>query len=448
MTVDLVITDAKLYIHGLVINGGIAVDQGRIVAIGKEPGLPRGDSTIDAGGRLLLPGLIDVHVHFREPGRTHKEDFLTGSSAAAAGGVTTVVDEPNVEPPTTTLNTLEEKKRLARKSMVDYSFSVGLNPHNLDLIPEFVSRGIRSFAIFDEMEGPDLDIPDAGTLLEALRAIGESGGLASLNARHADLRAELRERVRAAGGRSIESYAHASPPLTEALGAARSLLLSRDLGLDVHLREITSTKSVMILEAFKTSRASAEVTPNHLLLTADDAESLGPYAQIPPPLRAKEDVQELWDALNRGTIDIIASDHAPHTREEKDRGLEDIWESPPGLPGVETMLPLLLTQVNQGRMSLRRLVEVTSENPARVFGFQHRKGALKVGFDADLVLIDMHREDVIRGDRLHSKISWTPFEGRKVRGVPVMTVVRGEVVMEDGEVVGSEGHGSFISVPR
>jgi len=443
-----VINDAKLFINGLVVEGGIAVDEGRIMAIGREPGLPRGDSTIDAGGRLLLPGLIDVHVHFREPGRTHKEDFLSGSRAAAAGGVTTVVDEPNVDPPTTTLDTLEEKMRLAGKSMVDYSFSVGLNPRNLDLIPEFASRGIHSFAIFDEMEGPELDIPDAGTLLEALRTIGGSGGLASLNARHADLRTELTGRVRGAGGRNIESYADASPPLTEALGAARSLMLSRDLGLDVHLREVTSTKSVMILDAFKTSRVSAEVTPNHLLLTKDDAESLGPYAQIPPPLRAKEDVQGLWDALNRGTIDIIASDHAPHTREEKDRGLENIWESPPGLPGVETMLPLLLTQVNRGRMSLGRLVEATSENPAQVFGFQHRKGALRVGFDADLVLVDMHREEVIRGDRLHSKVSWTPFEGSKVRGVPVMTVVRGEVVMEDGEVVGSEGHGSFVSVAR
>lgn len=444
MKVDLVVTNAKLFLDGLIIDGGIAVDKGKIVAIGKESSLPIGDSIIDAGGRLLLPGLIDAHVHFREPGRTHKEDFLTGSMAAAAGGVTTVVDEPNVDPPTTTLIALEEKKRLAAKSMVDYSFSIGVNPHNLDLIPKFVSEGIRSFAIFDGMEGPELDISDAGTLLDALKVIRKSGGLASLNARYADLRTELKQKVRKAGGRGIEDFARASPPLTEALGTARSLLLAQDLGLDMHLREVTSTQSIGILEAFKAPRVSVEATPNHLFLTEEDAKRLGPYAQIPPPIRTKNDVQELWAALNRGTIDLIASDHAPHTREEKDRGLGDIWESPPGLPGVETMLPLLLTQVNQGRMSLRRLVEATSETPARVFGFHGRKGALKVGFDADLILVDMNRKEIIRGDRLHSKIKWTPFEGRKVRGIPVMTIVRGEIVMEDGEIVGAAGHGSFL----
>jgi dihydroorotase (multifunctional complex type) len=268
--------------------------------------------------------------------------------------------------------------------------------------------------------------------------------LASLNARYADLRTELKQKVRKAGGRGIEDFARASPPLTEALGTARSLLLSQDLGFDMHLREVTSTQSIGILEAFKAPSVSVEATPNHLFLTEEDAKRLGPYAQIPPPIRTKNDVQELWAALNRGTIDLIASDHAPHTREEKDRGLRDIWRSPPGLPGVETMLPLLLTQINQGRMSLRRLVEATSETPARVFGFHDRKGALKVGFDADLILVDMNRKEIIKGDSLHSKIKWTPFEGRKVRGIPVMTIVRGEIVMEDGEIIGTAGHGSFL----
>ena len=193
---------------------------------------------------------------------------------------------------------------------------------------------------------------------------------------------------------------------------------------------------------------SVEVTPNHLFLTAEDAERLGPYAQVPPPIRTRENVQDLWNAVNRGIIDIISSDHAPHTREEKNRGFKDIWESPPGLPGIETMLPLLLTEINLRRMSLKRLVEVTSEGPARIFGFSDRKGALKVGFDADLVLVDLHKKQLIKGNKLHSKIKWTPFEGKKVIGLPVMTIIRGEVVMEEGKIVGLPGYGSFLPAIR
>ncbi len=450
MSVDLVIVNSRIFTDGLIVEGGIAVDEGRIVAIGKELTLPKADKRVDAGGNLVLPGLVDVHVHFRDPGRTHKEDFLTGSMAAAAGGVTTVVDEPNNTPTTTTLRALREKKRIgAAKSIVDHSFSVGLNPRNLDRIPAFMDEGVIAFDVFDEMEGPSLDIPDTGTLHEAMNRVKEAGGLCCLNCREAGLRTSLTKRLRDAGRRGIEAYAESSPPLEEALGAAKHLLLAESVGVKTHLREVSASSTVMVLDRLKPETGfTVEVTPNHLLLSTKDAEMLGPYSQIPPPLRAREDNEALWSALNLGVIDIIASDHAPHTREEKDRGLEDIWGSPPGLPGVETMLPLMLTQVNGGRISLQRVVEATSELPAKIYGLYPGKGAIRLGFDADLVVVDLKREGVIRGDSLHSKIDWTPFEGWGFKGMPVMTFVRGVKVMEEGEVTVQPGHGAFTTARK
>jgi len=449
MTVDLVIKNAKIYIGGVVLDGGIAANDGKIIQIGKEPHLSRGDREVDAAGCLVLPGLVDVHVHFRDPGRTHKEDFHTGSRAAAAGGVTTIVDEPNTTPPTTTAETLEDKIETADgRSLVDFSFSVGLNPGNFENISGFASTGVSSFAVFDEMEGPLLDIPDAGTVLKALNAIRAAGGLASLNCRYAGLRTWFTRKARSTGGKDMASFSEGSPPLTEALGAARNLLLAEEAGVDVHLREVSSSATLAVLEVMKTERVTSETTPNHLLLTREDAERLGPYAQIPPPLRSKDDAESLIAALNSGLIDVVASDHAPHTDEEKQRGFTDIWDSPPGLPGIETMLPLLLTQVDSGRLSVERLVKATSEVPARTFNLYPRKGAIRLGSDADLVVVDPHLKTVIRGETLHSKVHWTPFEGWDVVGLPVMTVVRGEVVYEEGEICGSPGWGSFIPAAK
>jgi len=446
---DLVIWNSKIYLGGVIIEGGIAANRGKIVAIGKEPHLPRGDREVDAHGNLVLPGLVDVHVHFRDPGRTHNEDFYSGSRAAAAGGVTTVVDEPNTTPPTTTPETLADKIRTAdERALVDFSFSVGLNPGNLNDIPDFASTGVSSFAVFDEMEGPLLDIPEAGTLLEALDAIRAAGGLAALNCRYAGLRTWFTRKARSAGGKDMASFAEGSPPLTEAIGAARNLLLTGEAEVDAHFREVSSSATLAVLERMKTGRVTAETTPNHLLLTRDDAERLGPYAQIPPPLRSKHDAESLMTALNNGLIDIVASDHAPHTDEEKQRGFQDIWDSPPGLPGIETMLPLLLTQVRRGRLSLERLVQATSEAPAKAFNLYPLKGVIRVGSDADLVVVDPNVKTVIRGKDLHSKVHWTPFEGWEVVGLPVMTVVRGEVVYEEGETCGSPGWGRFIPAAK
>jgi dihydroorotase (multifunctional complex type) len=295
------------------------------------------------------------------------------------------------------------------------------------------------------MEGPQLDIPDAGTLITALEAIKRAGGVASLNCRHAPLRAWLTRRIRGQRRNDIRAYSDASPPLEEAIGAAEVLHLARAVGIRIHVREVSTSASLAILDRWKTGNITAEVTPNHLLLTTEEALRLGPCAQIPPPIRSRSDSDALWAILNKGTIDVIASDHAPHTRAEKDRGLKDIWESPPGLPGVETMLPLLLTQVNQGRINLRRLVKLTSENPAKAFRMYPRKGVMRVGSDADIAVVDIHERWRIKGDDLRSKVRWTPFEDWDVQGRVAMTVVRGEVVYDiDEDFFAKPGNGNFV----
>jgi dihydroorotase (multifunctional complex type) len=450
LIVDLVIKNAKVFYQGEFLEGGVAANGGKIVAIAKEPHLPRADRVIDVKGNLVIPGLVDIHVHMREPGRTHKEDYSSGSRAAAAGGVTTFIDEPNTTPPTTTMEELERKQRLAgRKSIVDFSFSMGLNPGNLEEVPRFTESGIASFAVFDEMEGPQLDIPDAGTLITALKAIKRAGGVASLNCRHAPLRTWLTRRIKRHRGKDICAYSEASPPLEEAIGAAEVLHLARAVGVRTHVREISTLASLTVLDRWKTGNVTAEVTPNHLLLTTEDAMRLGPYAQIPPPIRSKNDSDALWAALNMGTVDVIASDHAPHTRAEKDRGLTDIWESPPGLPGVETMLSLLLTQVNQERINLRRLIELTSENPAKAFSLHPRKGVIQMGSDADFAIVDLHKKWWIKGDDLRSKVRWTSFEDWEVQGRVMMTVVRGVIVYDgEGDSFVKPGYGDYIQASQ
>jgi len=447
LKVDLVIKNSKIYVRGLVLDGGIAVDDGKIVAIAKDATLLDGEQTIDARGNLVLPGLIDAHVHFRDPGFTHKEDFLTGSQGAAAGGVTTVIDEPNTNPTTTSLEALDQKKRVAEsKSIVDFTFSVGLNPQNLGEISEFVSQGISSFDIFGGGLGERLSISDTGTLYEALTLIKKAGALCCLSLGGSSLSRWQLQKIQQSGRKDVAAYIESSLGIGEAISASKNLPLTEYVGVRAHLRQISTSSTVRVLERLKAKgqNMSSEVSPHHLLLTTEDVKRLGPYGKVGPPIGTKEDAEALWSALADGTIDMIATDHAPHTREEKDAGWEDIWKAPSGLPEVETTLPLMLTQFNKGRIGLGRLVEATSEMPAKIFNLYPRKGAIQVGSDADLVIVDLNRKGRILGERLHSKIRHTPFEGWEVQGIPVMTMVRGMKVMEEGEILGKPGCGAFI----
>ena len=445
---DLLFTDARILTEKGVIEGYLAVKDGKIIAIGAESGRDA-KRIVDIGGKLIAPGLVDLHVHFREPGFTQKEDFLTGTRAAAAGGVTTVVDEPNNSPVTNSLEAMTRKRRIIEgKAYVDYILQMAVYADGLDEIRKAREAGFIAFPVFDELGDRPTGMENTVVLYEALRRIKEVDGLALLNCRESDLVIKKMNRLRESGRNTLSDYMDHFPHEAESLGAEKRILLAHNVGVRAHLREVSTLETVQMIRSMKgyMDTITAEIRPDHLFLNHENTKDLGPFAQQWTPLRTKNDSDALWEALNDGTVNVIASDHATHTREEKERGLDNIWNSPPGLPAIESMLPLLLTAVNQGRLGLERLFECASTNPAKVLGLYPRKGTIKVESDADLVVVDLEKESMIRGKDSKAKTHWTPYEDWKVKGAPVATYVRGMETYVDGEIVGEPGQGWFLSL--
>ena len=445
---DLIFTNASILTENGIIKGSLAVKDGKITAVGQVSG-QGAKRTVDVGGKLIAPGLVDLHVHFREPGFTQKEDFLTGTRAAAAGGVTTVVDEPNNSPVTNSHETIEGKRWIIEgKAYVDYMLQMAVYADGLDEIKKAREAGIIAFPVFDELGDRPTGMENTGVLYEALKRIKEVDGLALLNCRESDLVNKTMNGLKESGRNTLADYMDHFPHVAESLGGAKRILLAHDAGVRAHFREVSTTETVQMIKLMKgyMGKITAEVRPDHLFLNYDNTKNLGPYAQQWTPLRTKADSDALWEALNDGTVNVIASDHATHAEEEKKRGADNIWKSPPGLPAIESMLSLLLTAVNEGRLGLERLFECASTNPAKVIGLYPRKGTIKVGSDADLVVIDREKESVIRGENAKTKTHWTPYEGWEVKGVPVATYVRGIETYVDGEIVGEPGQGRFLGL--
>lgn len=445
---DLIFTNARILTEKGIIEGSLAVKDGKITAVGAKSNRDA-KRTVDVEGKLIAPGLVDLHVHFRDPGFTQKEDFLTGTRAAAAGGVTTIVDEPNNSPVTNSLETIEGKKRIIKgKAYVDYTLQMSVYADGLDEIRKAREAGIIAFPVFDELGDRPTGMENTGVLYDALRSIKEVGGLALLNCRESDLVIMTMDDLKESGRNTLADYMDHFPHVAESLGAAKRILLAHDVGVRAHFREVSTAETVQVIRAMRScmDKITAEVRPDHLFLNHENTRKLGPYAQQWTPLRTKADSNALWEALNDGTVNVIASDHATHTEEEKKRGSDIIWKSPPGLPAIESMLPLLLTAVNDGRLGLERLFDCASTTPAKVIGLYPMKGIIKVGSDADLVVIDLDKESVIKGENAKAKTHWTPYEGWVVKGVPVATYVRGIETYVDGEIKVEPGQGRFLGL--
>jgi dihydroorotase len=430
---DLVIKNARIFISDAIQPAEIAIDNGKITKIGKIIGVEEVNQVIDARGSLVLPGAIDVHVHFRDPGMTKKEDWYTGSCAAAAGGVTTVIDHPNTIPPTMDADSFKKKKKEAKKSIIDYGINAGVTA-NLESLKNLWELGATAFGeIFMAESTGSLNVNDR-ILKEALPVIGELGAVACIHAEDEETRKKYVHLLK--GNLAPESYSKSRPTLSEKIAVEKAIKFGGDTKL--HFCHISARES---LEAIRKAKAenthiTCEVAPHHLFLTTKDYRRLGTLGKMNPPLRDFNSQQSLWKGINDGTIDVVASDHAPHLEAEK---MTDIWTAPAGVPGVETMMPLLLMAVKRNLLTLKRLIEVTSRNPAQIFNI--RKGVLVPGYDADLIIVGDARG--IRKEKMHSKAGWTPFDG--MDGIfPKMTVSRGEVVSEDGEIIGKRGHGRFV----
>jgi dihydroorotase len=406
----------------------IGIRDGRIVALGALSSAGA-DQVLEARGLHVLPGVIDTQVHFREPGLTHKEDLATGTRAAILGGVTSVFEMPNTVPPTTTADALADKLRRAQgRASCDYAFYVGASGDNAaDLAALEDEPGCAGVKVFMGSSTGSLLVPDDAGVRAVLRATRRRVAV------HAEDEERLRERkpVYALPGRP-ESHPVWRDPETALRATRRLLALAAECRRVVHVLHVTTAEEMGLLAAHR-ELASVEVTPQHLTLVAPDCyERLGTLAQMNPPIRDGRHRQALWQAVAEGVVDVLGSDHAPHTRDEKARPYPD---SPSGMAGVQTLLPLMLDHVHAGRLSLARLVDLTSAGPARVFGLP-AKGRIAEGADADLVLVDLARRETLRNAQIASRCGWTPFDGQQVTGWPVATVLRGCVVMREGEVLG------------
>lgn len=402
----------------------LAVKDGKVAALLDPTDSPKTRETLSVAGCLLLPGLVDAHVHFREPGLTHKEDFDSGSSAAALGGVTTVMVMPTDAPMTQTLENFRHKKALAEnRCRVDFALQVLLGPDPAQ-VPALARAGAVSFEIFLGLLGEGQKIADGKDLVTALEAVREAGGVAGITPYDDGLAAA----------------APLLPPEIEAAGIARALCAQRIAGARVHLRQVSSALGLGAL-ALGGHGESCEVTPHNLWLTDEALARLGAAAKVVPPLRPQSDVLAMRAALADGRISIVATDHAPHAPSEKDVPLE---QAPGGFPGVQTMLPLLLKLVSEEVISYGGLLRVACEAPARIFGLYPRKGALRPGADADFVIVDPSRPMQIRNSGQASKAGRTPFDGWTAPATPVMTYLRGELVAREGTIVGPP-HGRFLA---
>ncbi|MBD3207079.1 allantoinase AllB [Candidatus Bathyarchaeota archaeon] len=444
LTVDLVIKNGLMVLSNGLTIGSVIVDNGSIIGLVKT-GEPPADKVVDASNKLVLPGMIDMHVHLRDPGFPERENFESGTSAAAAGGVTTVIDMPNTIPATVTAEAFKEKQSLAdRKSLIDFAFFGGageIPEKNLHDMAELGATGFKSFLIarFKELAASDY------TLLKHMRTLSELDLPLLVHAENGDIVDKCMEEAKKSGRTDPTAHCDFREPIAEIEATMRCILFAEEAGAHLHLCHMTAAGAVDILEwaQNKGQMVTGETSTNYLLFTRETMVERGPYAKVDPPLRGKEDQMRLWDALNDGTLDVLASDHAPYTKEEKERGWENIFEAPSGGVVVETTLPLMLDAVNNDRISIERLVEVFSRNPAQINGFYPKKGDLMPGADADIVIVDMKKPFHIRGEDLHTIQKITPYEDMKGKGMPVMTFVRGELIYEEGEVVGKPGYGEF-----
>ncbi len=425
---DLLIIGGTLVNHDGIGLADVGVRNGKIVAIGD---LARADAgeRIDASGLHVLPGVIDTQVHFREPGPTHKEDLQTGSLAAVLGGITGVFEMPNTSPTTSSVDALEHKLTLAKGRMhCDHAFYGGATNDNADVLPDLERvPGCAGIKVFMGASTGSLLVADDEGVARVLAAISRRAAF------HCEDEERLNERKHLAREGDWSSHAQVRDAKAALLATQRLIRLARKAGKRVHVLHVSTGEEMIYLQAHK-DIATIEVTPQHLTLQAPDCyEQMAGRAQMNPPIRTNAHRTAIWTALQTGIVDVIGSDHAPHTLEEKALRYP---ASPSGMPGVQYLVPIMLDHVNKGRLSLERFVDLTSAGPKRIFGLAG-KGRVAAGYDADFTLVDMKARCEITDAMSASKSGWTPFAGKTVTGWPMATIVRGNSVMRDGALVGS-----------
>lgn len=446
ITADLVINNGIVVTPDSAVPASVAIKDEKIIAVGAADAMPPAKETLDAKGLHVLPGAIDVHVHFRDPGYPNKEDWESGTAAAAFGGVTTVFDMPNTIPPTGNAEILAAKHKIAaEKAHVDFGLYGLLGEDTIENVPDLVDGGVIGFKLYMGNTFGKVPSPSTGAMLEAFEVVAETGKRISLHAETNSIMERRQTRLTQAGRHDPLAHIASRPAVVAIEAVSRACILSEWTGARIHILHISSADELRPLREAKARGVdvTGETCPQYLFLSTDDYERFGGVIRVNPPVREKDNQEPIWAALADGTIDMIATDHAPHTPEEKTRN--DIWAVDCGFPGVETQMPAMLTEVNAGRMSISDYVRWSAFNPAKTWGLYPRKGAIQVGSDADIALVDLGHEWTIDDAKIQSRSKISPWHGRKVKGLPIHTIVRGRFVMRGRTLVPeTRGHGRSV----
>ncbi len=425
-----------------VVKANVLIRDGRIESITHRR--VEADEILDASGKFVLPGFVDAHAHLYDPAYPNREDFRSGTTAAACGGVTTVLDMVLQTPVDSAERVQQKIDQCSTNALVDFSLHAGMmNEANLGNIASIIALGVRSFKAF--MCKPYY-VTDK-TLEQIMRETARNSAITNVHAEDEEL-SEKRATELIEAGR-VDPMAHAEWKVNEVemRAVAKAVKLAKSAKSRLHISHVSAEQSVRIIADAKRrgAKVSAETCPHYLTFTRKDMKKQGPYLKMNPPLKAPSDVAALWRGIRTGTVELVTSEHAPGERSEKDVGWSDIWRAWGGIPSIETMLPVLLSEgVNRKRISLQTLVRVTASNPASIFGLAPGKGSIRKGADADLVIVDLREKRRVKADRLHYKVGWTPYENWILKGWPTHTLARGHVVYSDGHVHGKPGLGRFL----
>ena len=422
---SLIIKNGSCYINGKLTNTDIGLLGNKIKIIGEIKG--DGLNVYDATNKLVLPGIIDTQVHFREPGSTDAEDLESGSRAAVLGGVTSLFEMPNTNPPTANLIEFEKKLKAAKNRMhSNYAFYFGATPDNTDQLKQLKNvEGCCGVKLFAGSSTGNL-LVDKESDIE--KVISSSDRIVSIHSEDEDI-IKLRKKFIKQG--NVHSHPEWRNVECAMSSTRRVVKIAERYNKKIHVLHVTTKEEVDFLAMHK-KNVTFETTPQHLTLFAPDCyDKLGTYAQMNPPLRSKEHYDRLWVAIKNNIVDVLGSDHAPHLKSNKDR---EYPNTPSGMPGVQTIFPIMIDHVNNGKLTLTQLVNLMCENPCRIFGIKN-KGFIKEGYDADLTIVDMSKKVTIKNEMMASKCGWTPFHNHKITGFPVGTIVNGNLVMEDGKIL-------------
>ena len=422
---NLIIKNGSCYINGKLEQTDIAINNGKIEKIGKLS--LNSAKVFDASGKIVLPGIIDTQVHFREPGSTDREDLESGSRAAVLGGVTSVFEMPNTNPPTSNLVEFNKKLDLAKNRMhCNYAFYFGATPENVDQLAKL--KGLEGCCGVKLFAGSS-----TGKLLvdkekDIEKVISNSDRIVSIHSEDEEILNLRKKFIKEGDVHSHPEWRNAECAMSS---TRRVVKIAERYNKQIHVLHVTTKEEVDFLAMHK-KNVTFEITPQHLTLYAPDCyDKLGSFAQMNPPIRKKEHFDRLWVAVKNSVVDVLGSDHAPHSKEDKNKKYP---ASPSGMPGVQTILPIMLDHINNEKLSLGQLVKLMCENPCKIFGIK-KKGYLKEGYDADLTIVDMNKNVTIKNEMIASKCGWTPFDNYKVKGFPVATIINGAIVMKDGKVV-------------